>query len=79
LERLIHLADTLHGIKINVPFNLMTKKQVYACGVDLSVPYENTWTCYKGGAEPCHVCDACKEREKGFEDLFMTDPLLEKK
>lgn len=55
-----------------------TKRHIVELGTRLGVPYEKTWTCYLGGSEPCHRCDACKRREEAFMSNNLTDPLLEK-
>lgn len=39
--------------------------------------YKYTQTCYEGMFPPCGICPACKLRIKGFEDVGMTDPLME--
>lgn len=58
------------------PLKSMTKTEVVKTGLELSVPYELTWSCYKGGTSPCHVCGSCIEREKSFENNGVTDPLI---
>lgn len=58
------------GMKITVraPLIRLDKAQIVRLGYKLGVPYELTWSCYKGGSKPCGVCDSCRFREKGFRE-----------
>ena len=60
-------------IKIKSPLIHMTKAQIIKMGTKLKVPYELTWSCYKGLKTPCGVCDSCKLREKGFREAGVKD------
>jgi len=64
-----------HPIRIETPLIDMTKADIIRHGLGLGVPYEMTWSCYEGGAEPCHECDSCRLREAAWESLHMGDPL----
>lgn len=64
-------------IKIRVPLIDMSKKDIVRTGNDLGVPFELTWSCYKGEDAPCGTCDSCKLRERGFSDAGIKDPLLD--
>lgn len=39
------------------------KRQIVERGRQLGVPFDETWSCYAGGEQPCHSCGACKIRE----------------
>ncbi|MBF0484633.1 MAG: 7-cyano-7-deazaguanine synthase QueC [Candidatus Omnitrophica bacterium] len=54
------------NIEIQTPLLNMTKAQIIKMGMQLGVPYDLTWSCYKGGKKPCGVCDSCRLRMKGF-------------
>lgn len=66
------------GLSILTPLIQKTKAQIIRLGIKLGVPYELTWSCYKGGKIPCAKCDSCGFREKGFREAGFSDPLLRK-
>jgi 7-cyano-7-deazaguanine synthase len=66
------------GIKISAPLIKMRKSEIIKMGVKLGVPYEYTWSCYRGGKIPCGRCDSCILRTKGFEEAGLEDPLWKK-
>lgn len=43
-----------------------TKKQVVELGKQLDAPLHLTWSCYRGGNQPCGQCGACNLREKAM-------------
>jgi len=63
-------------IKIHRPLVRMTKTQIIRLGCKLGVPFELTWSCYKGAARPCGKCDSCYFRARGFSQAGMADPAL---
>ncbi|MCK4423550.1 MAG: 7-cyano-7-deazaguanine synthase QueC [Candidatus Omnitrophica bacterium] len=65
-------------IKIETPLINWTKARIITEGIKLGVPYEATWSCYKGGQKPCHECDSCLLRERGFKEAGIEDPLVKK-
>ena len=64
------------SIKIKAPLIALRKAEIIRRAGALGVPLEWTWSCYKGGAFPCGVCDSCFLREKGFKEAGISDPLL---
>ncbi|MFQ5953410.1 MAG: 7-cyano-7-deazaguanine synthase QueC [Candidatus Omnitrophota bacterium] len=62
-------------IKIITPIIDMTKKEIVETGYKLGVPFEHTWSCYKGGDVPCGTCESCLFRTKAFEKAGVPDPL----
>ncbi len=69
-------AGTYVGIQIESPFVTWSKTEIAAWGVENGVPYENTWTCYKGEDRPCLRCGTCVERSEAFLASGNIDPLL---
>jgi 7-cyano-7-deazaguanine synthase len=63
-------------IKICRPLVNLDKKGIILLGQKLNVPFENTWSCYQGGQEPCKVCDSCILRANGFKAAGIPDPLI---
>jgi len=62
-------------IKIYTPLINLTKARIIRTGIKLGVPYELTWSCYRGGKKPCGSCDSCYYRQKGFQEAGIKDLL----
>ncbi len=45
-------------------------------GQSLKVPYEETWSCYKGKDIHCGTCCTCHERRSAFIDAGILDPTV---
>lgn len=69
-------AGLAGALKLNFPLIGRTKKEIIRLGKELGVPFELTWSCYKGGPAPCMRCDSCILRARGFEAVGIEDPLL---
>jgi len=63
-------------IRISTPLINKTKAQIIRLGKKLGVPFELSWSCYRGGKRPCGECDSCRFRAKGFREAGLRDPLL---
>jgi 7-cyano-7-deazaguanine synthase len=63
-------------LDFRTPLIDMTKADIVRLGVELGAPLELTWSCYRGGPEPCAACDACHLRAKGFAEAGVPDPAL---
>lgn len=63
-----------HYIQLWAPFCNMTKDQIVKLGHQLEVPFELTWSCYKGGASHCGRCGTCTERKEAFQLAQVADP-----
>lgn len=66
------------GVEVSVlaPFISLDKVDILRLGVGLGVPYELTWSCYKGEEIPCGKCGTCEERKEAFHLLRLVDPLV---
>jgi 7-cyano-7-deazaguanine synthase len=62
-------------ITIEMPLVHMKKSQIVAKALELGVPLEHTWSCYKEEQEACGVCDSCRLRLKGFNEAGVADPI----
>ena len=53
----------------------MTKEQIVKKSLELNVPLQYTWSCYKNENKACGVCDSCRLRLKGFELAGVKDKI----
>ncbi|HUX61797.1 MAG TPA: 7-cyano-7-deazaguanine synthase QueC [Ignavibacteriaceae bacterium] len=60
--------------QIVAPFLYNTKAEIASLGSLLKVPFENTWSCYKGGLKHCGKCGTCVERKEAFALVGLVDP-----
>jgi 7-cyano-7-deazaguanine synthase len=65
---------TYHDVRLRAPLIEMYKDEIIEKGTFLNVPYELTWSCYKGGAYHCGVCPTCRARKAGFVKAEVIDP-----
>jgi len=61
-------------IQLYTPFVMLSKADIVSIGQDLAVPFELTWSCYKGGARHCGRCGTCVERLEAFHLAGVSDP-----
>ena len=54
----------------------MTKAQIVTTGTRLSVPFDQSVSCYTASADgrACGACDACRIRADGFRAAGIEDP-----
>ncbi len=62
-------------VRIVTPISTMDKGDIVKLGTRLNVPYEHTWTCYKGREKVCGTCGSCTERLEAFAKAGLKDPL----
>jgi 7-cyano-7-deazaguanine synthase len=76
-EAMVNVAvEGLASIEVLAPFLSMTKTDIVKLGDELKVPFERTWSCYKGGALHCGTCGTCVERREAFEQADLADPTV---
>ncbi len=80
IQKALNLAskqfvETGKGIGIACPLMHKSKTGIIEIGQTLSVPFEKTWSCYKGGKKACGVCDSCKIRLTAFAEIGIVDPI----
>jgi 7-cyano-7-deazaguanine synthase len=82
IEAFQYLADraTRRGvekkpIRIQAPLLHLSKAEIIKMGRTLNVPFEKTWSCYRGGRIACGRCDSCLLRLKGFKEAKVKDPI----
>jgi 7-cyano-7-deazaguanine synthase len=62
------------GLTIEAPFMATTKAAIAKMGHEYGVPFEETWSCYKGGDLHCGKCGTCVERREAFALSGIEDP-----
>jgi len=65
-----------HNFEILAPLLNKNKSQIIKLGQNLGVPFDLTWSCYRGKKRPCGKCDSCHYRAKGFKEAGLVDPAL---
>lgn len=63
------------AIRLMSPFVKMNKTAIIRTGIDLGVPYELTWSCYKNNEKACGRCSSCHFRLEAFANAGIEDPL----
>jgi 7-cyano-7-deazaguanine synthase len=78
LERINHILslNRRKAVTIHAPFVADKKASLVRMGMDLGVDFERTWSCYRGGDQPCGTCPTCVERRNAFAEAGFDDPLL---
>jgi 7-cyano-7-deazaguanine synthase len=65
---------TYGKIRLSAPLIELYKHQVVEWGTKLCVPYQLTWSCYKGEDLHCGVCPTCRARQDAFRIAEVIDP-----
>lgn len=60
-------------ISLVTPIIEMSKIEIVKKGIELGVPFEDTWSCYRDGRIACSECLACKKRLKAFKEVGIED------
>ena len=73
LGQAIEMADW-QKVSLHRPFVDITKADIAAIGAKIGVPFEKTWSCYKGLDLHCGKCGTCVERREAFYLAGVEDP-----
>lgn len=75
-QRVIELgtADDTR-ITLITPFVRLNKTDILKRGLELGVPYEHTWSCYRSDSPACGRCDSCFYRLEAFRQVGVEDPI----
>ena len=69
-------AGTKDGkIEIVTPLIAMRKAEIVRLGLELSAPFDLTWSCYSREDRACGICDSCVLRLRAFEAAGVPDPI----
>ncbi len=80
IQKALNLAskqfvETGKEIGIVCPLMHKTKAEIVEIGRTLFVPFEKTWSCYKGERRACGVCASCRIRLEAFAKVGIVDPV----
>jgi 7-cyano-7-deazaguanine synthase len=84
-ERMGRLATAagVHGrpLRIHAPLQHLSKADIVRRGIALGLDYGLTHSCYAPGPDgrPCGRCDSCQLRARGFAEVGVADPALERR
>jgi 7-cyano-7-deazaguanine synthase len=62
-------------ISLEAPFVEWSKTDIAERGLELGVPYEHTWSCYRAEEPACGTCDSCAFRLQAFQRAGVRDPI----
>jgi 7-cyano-7-deazaguanine synthase len=62
-------------IEIVTPLIAMRKAEIVRLGLELSAPFDLTWSCYSREDRACGVCDSCALRLRAFTAAGVSDPI----
>lgn len=68
--------STYNSPILEAPFMGCRKEDIVIIGNILKVPFELTWSCYKGGEVHCGKCGTCIERKESFTKALVKDPTI---
>lgn len=71
---MVTMSDNFKGIV--APFVHHDKAWIAGEGTRLAVPWNDTWSCYKGGDVHCGRCGTCVERAEAFWLAGVDDPTV---
>ena len=63
------------GITLKTPFVKKNKAEILKIGIELGVPYEDTWSCYREEKAACGECGSCHFRLEAFRTIGIEDPI----
>lgn len=74
-QSVINTGTKDSNIELVIPFVKSSKTTIVEQGIALSVPFEDTWSCYENDEPACGVCDACAFRLQAFQRTSVEDPI----
>ncbi len=69
-------TEGLAEIRLLTPFIHQSKADIVGLGARLGVPFEQTWSCYRGEEIHCGACGTCYERREAFQRAGIADPTV---
>ncbi len=71
-----HALEGFSDIALYTPYVHVSKADIAAEGARIGVPFEKSWSCYKGGEVHCGRCGTCVERQEAFALAGVEDPTV---
>jgi 7-cyano-7-deazaguanine synthase len=69
-------AGTKEGnIEIVTPLITLRKAEIVRLGLEVSAPFDLTWSCYSREDQACGECESCVLRLRAFAAAGVTDPI----
>lgn len=66
------MLTTAHvQVEVCAPYLDKSKAWIANHGRNLGVKFNETWSCYRGGIQPCGKCGACEKRKEAIESLSL--------
>ncbi|WP_461831585.1 7-cyano-7-deazaguanine synthase QueC [Aquifex sp.] len=65
----VYTAKHKRRVHVFAPFLGMTKREIALLGKELGVPFEKTYSCYRGTEPPCGECPTCIQREEALKGI----------
>ncbi len=62
-------------IELRAPFVEWSKTEIAEYGLEIGVPYQLTWSCYRDSEPACGTCDSCAFRLEAFRNAGSQDPI----
>ena len=76
INNLVSISTKLNKkVKVVAPLNYSDKEGNIKKGIELGVPFEDTWTCVARSDEACGICQPCRDRLQAFEKVGEKDPI----
>lgn len=63
-------------VKLYAPYAKLKKSEIVLDGAKYNVPFQDTWSCYKGNNLHCGRCGTCVERQEAFFLAKIKDPTI---
>ena len=69
-------AGTKEGVvQVVTPLIALRKSEIVSLGLELSAPFDLTWSCYQREDRACGICDSCLLRLRAFREAAADDPI----
>jgi 7-cyano-7-deazaguanine synthase len=76
MEKVATRGSLTPDVELLAPLIELPKAGVVTLGEKLGVPWNQTWTCFRGDDVHCGVCAACVERRGAFAEAGIPDPMV---